>query len=132
MGCYGAKYGFTGLLVCGILMYMGTKKSVKKKSVAKRNPARTVVRAGKRVAKKKPAKKVAGRKGVVKKGGLRRKVVGHPVSKRASKKGPYTYNTPVSVVARDYNLKSPAAPNMKLGDFLKQQKFYSLAKMLGG
>ena len=93
---------------------------VKKKSVAKRASAKA--RAGKRVAAKK----------VVQKKTTKKKVVKRSASKRVSKKGPYTYNTPVGVVARDYNLKSPAAPNMKLGDFLKQQRFYSLAKMLGG
>ena len=117
--------------MCGIIGVYEYKEVSKKKSVTKRKSAKTKVSGGKRgvkkrVAKKVVAKKVGGKKHVAKNTPAKKKGMN-----RAMRNGMYTYSTPIGVVAQDYGIRSPGPPSMKLGDFLKQKRFYVLAKMLG-
>lgn len=52
------------------------------------------------------------------------------MKKTSSKKRLLTYDTPVSVVEKNQNVRLGVNPNTKLGDYLTKVGFPSLAEML--
>ena len=68
------------------------------------------------------------------KSGSRRKVAARKVTTRAPRKRRrrYSYDTPVGEVERNLGIEISEYADMKLGDYFKMKKMYSVVKMLGG